>query len=204
VNFANQQLNSKPSKPMNLFLKIILGVAAVLGVLALIVATRPAEFVIRRQSVINASPEAVFAQVNNLKAWEAWSPWARLDPNMKQTYSGPAAGEGASTHWIGSPKVGEGRMTIVESRGMERVRINLEFLKPFAASNVAEFTLRPVSATDTEVTWTMSGKNNFLAKTIGLCMNMDKMVGGQFEEGLKNLNSAVTASNKGEKQYGLR
>lgn len=135
-----------------------------------------------------APPEAVFSQVNNLHRWEAWSPWAKLDPAAKNAYQGPAAGVGAAFSWSGNHQVGEGRMTITESRPNDLIRMNLEFMKPFKATNITEFTFKP-EGNLTVVTWTMSGKNNFISKAIGLFIDCDKMVGGQFEKGLAQIKS---------------
>jgi carbon monoxide dehydrogenase subunit G len=113
---------------------------------------------------------------------------------MEQTYEGPAAGQGAKYSWVGNKNVGEGRMTIEESRPNERIRIKLDFLKPFAATNTAEFTFKP-QGEGTEITWSMHGDNNFMAKAIGLFMDMDKMIGGNFEQGLADIKSiAETAA----------
>ena len=117
---------------------------------------------------------------------------------MKQTYGGAVAGTGATYAWAGNREVGEGRMTLVESRPSELIRVNLEFLKPFAATSTAEFTFT-LERDRTAVTWSMSGKNNFMGKAIHLFMNMDKMIGTQFEHGLAQMKSIVeTASNKSE------
>ena len=112
---------------------------------------------------------------------------------MKQTYEGALAGSGAIYTWAGNNEVGEGRMAIIESRPSELIRVKLEFFKPFAATNTAEFTFKP-EANQTVVTWSMFGKNNFMSKAIGLFMNCDKMVGGQFEQGLANLQSVTVAA----------
>jgi hypothetical protein len=125
----------------------------------------------------------VFAQVNDFHNWEAWSPWAKLDPAAKAIIEGPRAGKGAIFRWAGNEEVGEGSMTITESRPSDLIRIKLEFLKPFEATNTAEFTFKPVD-NQTNVTWSMEGQNNFIAKAVCLFMNMDQMVGGQFEKGL--------------------
>ncbi|HEX3627114.1 MAG TPA: SRPBCC family protein [Verrucomicrobiae bacterium] len=153
-----------------------------------IVATRPSNFRITRTGRISAPAGLVFENVNDLHNWEAWSPWAKMDPNAKSTFAGPAAGPGSSMEWAGNNKVGAGRMTIAESRPNDAIRIKLEFFKPFKATNLAEFTFKP-EGDQTVVTWSMSGKNNFMGKAIGLFMNCDKMIGGQFEQGLANLNS---------------
>jgi len=175
-------------------LKIILvGIAIIVVLFVIIVAMQPADFRITRSATIAAPPEAVFAQVNDLHNWEAWSPWAKLDPAAKSTYEGPAAGVGAAFAWSGNNKIGEGRMTVIESRPNVLVRFKLDFLKPFKASNTAEFTFKP-EGNQTAVTWSMYGKNNFLSKAVGLFMNCDKMVGGQFEQGLAQMNSVTEAA----------
>ena len=118
------------------------------------------------------------------------SPWAKLDPSMKKTHEGAPAGTGAIYSWSGNDQVGEGRMTLTESRPSELIRIKLEFMKPFAATNTTEFTFKP-EGNQTMVTWSMFGMNNFIAKAFGLFMNMDKMVGGDFEKGLASMKSVV-------------
>ena len=173
---------------------IILAVIVV-GFLA-VVALRPAEFRVIRTATISAPPPAVFAQVNDLHNWEAWSPWGKLDPGMKQTYAGTPAGTGAIYTWAGNSQVGEGRMTITESNPSDLIRLKLEFLKPFAATCTSEFTFRP-AGDQTAVSWSMAGKNKFIAKAFSLFMNTEKMVGGDFERGLAQLRSvAETATNK--------
>ena len=172
-------------------LEIILGlIAAVVIVFLGVVAMQPAEFRVTRSGSIPAPAAAVFLHVNELRKWEAWSPWARLDPSAKSTFEGPAAGTGASMAWAGNKNVGEGKMTIVESRANELVRFKLEFFKPFKATNSALFTFKP-DGNQTVVTWTMSGTNSFMGKAINVFINCDKMVGGQFEQGLANLRAVI-------------
>jgi len=173
--------------------QIILTAAVVVVALFLIfVATRPSDFRVTRAGRIAAPAEVVFANVNDLHKWEAWSPWAKMDPNAKSAFSGPESGPGASMTWSGNKKVGEGRMTITDSRPHEVIHIKLEFLRPFKATNAAEFTFKPEGG-QTQVTWTMSGKNNFMGKAFGLFVDCEKMVGRDFEKGLANLNSASQA-----------
>jgi hypothetical protein len=137
-----------------------------------------------------APPQAVFAQVNDFQNWKAWSPWENIDPALKRSYEGPAAGNGAVYAWAGNKNVGEGRMTITDSRAGEQVRIRLEFFKPMSATNEAVFSFKP-SGTGTTVTWTMTGSNNFVAKAFALFMSMDRMVGGMFEQGLAQMKTVV-------------
>ena len=175
--------------------KIAIALVLIVIVFAIVVATRPADFRITRTTSIAAPPAAVFAQVNDFHKWDAWSPWAKLDPAMKQTHEGAPAGTGAIYSWVGNSDVGEGRMTITESRPNEMIGIKLEFLKPFAAVNTTEFSFKP-EGNQTVVTWSMTGTNNFMAKAFGLFMNMDKMVGGDFEKGLAQMKSVTEAAGK--------
>lgn len=177
-------------------LKIILTTLAVIVVVfVVVVALQPAEFRVARSATMSAQAPVVFAQVNDLHKWEAWSPWAKRDPAMKQTYDGAPAGVGAITAWTGNKEVGAGRMTITESRPGELIRIRLEFFKPFTATNTAEFAFKP-EGNQTAVTWSMAGTNNFMAKAVGLFMNMDKMVGGDFDKGLASMKAVVEAAPK--------
>jgi hypothetical protein len=173
-----------------LALYIAIAVAVLFALLLIIIATRPNSFRIERSAVIGAAPNAVFPLINDFHEWVKWSPWEGIDPNLQRTYEGAASGPGAKYHWVGNKQVGEGRMTILESKPGEFVTIKLEFLKPFAATNQANFKFTP-SGAGTQVTWSMEGKNNFMMKGFSLLMNMDKMVGKDFEKGLANLNAAV-------------
>ena len=169
-------------------------VALLLSGLMFYVATRPASFRIQRSLRIAAPREKLFAYVADLHNFDAWSPWAPLDPAMRKTHSGPASGVGAAYEWQGNNKVGHGRMEIVEAVAPERVLIKLDFLKPFEAHNMAEYLLVEADG-ETEFTWAMYGPNNFLSKVMGLFFNMDKMVGAQFEQGLRALK---TVAERGE------
>jgi uncharacterized protein YndB with AHSA1/START domain len=175
-------------------LKTILITLVVIVVVFIVVASmQPSEFSVTRTATISAPPPAVFAQVNDLHKWEEWSPWAKRDPAAKKTYEGPSAGTGAIYRWAGNKEVGEGSLTITESRPNDLIRMKLEFLKPFQATNTVEFTFKP-QGDQTLVTWTMMGKNNFIAKVLHLFMDMDKMVGGDFEKGLAQMKSVVEAA----------
>lgn len=171
---------------------ILIALAAIVVLFVVIVALQPSEFRVVRSATMSVPPPAVFPHVNDFHHWEAWSPWAKIDPAMKQTYEGAPAGTGAIYSWIGNKKVGEGRMTIMESRRSDLVRIKLEFLKPFQATNTAEFTFQP-QGEQTLVTWSMFGVKNFFMKAFGLFMNMDKLVGGDFEKGLASMKAVVEA-----------
>ncbi len=173
--------------------KILIALAAIVVVFVVVVAMQPSDFRIARTATISAPAPALFAQVNDFHNWEEWSPWAKLDPAAKTTFEGPAAGTGATFRWAGNKEIGEGSMTITESRPSDLIRIKLEFLKPFAATNTAEFTFKP-DGDQTAVTWSMAGQSNFIGKTFCLFMDRDKMVGGKFEEGLSRMKSVVEAA----------
>ena len=175
--------------------KIAIALALIVIVFAIVVATRPADFRITRTATIAAPPAAVFAQVNDFHKWEAWSPWAKLDSNMKTAYDGPTEGPGAGYAWAGNSEVGEGRMTITESHPNDLVRIKLEFRKPIAATNTTEFTFKP-EGSQTAVNWTMTGTNNFMGKAFDLVMNIDKMVGADFEKGLAQMKPLLEGAPK--------
>jgi hypothetical protein len=176
------------------WLKIVLGLAAIVAVLVIVIATRPSDFGVSRSATMAARPAAVFEQVNDFHKWDAWSPWAKIDPNATTRFEGPTSGEGAKFFWSGNSEVGEGSMTIVESRPDERVGIRLEFVRPFAGTSDVEFTLKPEGENQTAVTWRMAGKNNFIAKAISLVMDCEKMMGEQLDKGLANMKATVEKS----------
>ncbi|HTD66261.1 MAG TPA: SRPBCC family protein [Candidatus Limnocylindria bacterium] len=175
--------------------KILIVLAVIVVVFVIVVATRPAEFRVTRTGTIAAPAPAVFAQVNDFHKWEPWNPWGKIDPAMKQSYEGPAAGKGAIYTWVGNKEVGEGRMTITESRPSDLILIKTEFFKPMAGIATTEFIFKP-EGNQTAVTWTMIGKNNFVGRAMCLFMNMDKMIGGQFEKGLAAMKSVVETGPK--------
>jgi hypothetical protein len=144
---------------------ILISVAVIVIVFVVIVALQPSDFRVARSTTISAPPAAVFAQVNDFHKWEAWNPWGKIDPAMKQTYEGAPAGTGAIYTWAGNKEVGEGRMAIIESRPSDLTRVKLEFMKPFRATNMALFTIKP-KGKQTVVTWSMTGQNNFMAKAV--------------------------------------
>src|SRR5947207_10067276 len=182
-----------PPMIKKILLGIVIVVVVLVAVIAILAALQPAHYRIERSATINAPASVVFAQVNDFHKWEAWSPWAKIDPAMKQTYEGAPSGTGAIYTWAGNNKVGEGRMTLTESRSNDLIRIKLEFLKPFASTCVTEFSFKP-EGNQTVVVWSMTGENNFIAKAVCLFMNMDKTVGGDFEQGLAQMKAVVEAA----------
>lgn len=178
-----------------MLIKVIIGLVAIAVVFAFVIALQPSDFRIVRAATISVPAVVVFSQVNDFHKWEAWSPWAKMDPAAKNAFEGAPAGTGAVFTWGGNSKVGEGRMTLTESRPPDLIRIKLDFVRPFAGTNSVELTFRP-EGNQTVVTWTIAGKNNFLARAICLFMSMDKMVGDQFEQGLANMKKVVEAPPK--------
>lgn len=173
-----------------MLLKILMALGVVIAAALIVVATRPSEFRVTRSAAMAAPASAVFAQVNDFHNWEAWSPYVKRDPAMKKSFAGSPAGVGAVYTWSGNREVGEGRTTIIESRSSDLIRITLEFERPFRSTSTAEFTFKPAGE-QTLVTWTLDGRNGFMGKAVGLVMNLDRMVGGDFEKGLADLKSVV-------------
>lgn len=167
-----------------LFLILLLVIAGVLTYAYF----QPADFTISRSIAIGAPAEAIYAEINDLHRWKAWSPWAKIDPMMKESYEGAESGVGATYHWDGNYEVGKGSMTIIESKAPEMIRFRLDFEKPMTGTNSAEFTLKP-SGSETVVRWTMTGKSHFICRIFCLFSSMDTMVGSQFEKGLSSLKS---------------
>ncbi|MFF1253543.1 SRPBCC family protein [Pseudarthrobacter sp. NPDC058329] len=147
---------------------------------------------VRRSAVIPAPAEDIFPLVNSFHEWTKWSPWESVDPGMDRRYFGRDAGVGARYEWSGNRKAGSGTMEIVESVPSSQIAVRLQFTKPFKALNPTSFTFTPVPG-GTEVTWAMTGENKGAAKVFALFVNMDKMVGSDFERGLKSLTEAVAA-----------
>lgn len=159
-------------------------------VLAIAVVRQPDAFEVVRSLPIAAPPAEVFAEVNDLRRWQAWSPWAKLDPQANNSFEGPDSGIGAVMRWAGNRKVGEGSMTIIDSQPFRAIHFQLTFLKPVKGSSTAEFTFQAIDH-HTHVIWRMYGKNDWVGKAMSLFMNGDQMVGCQFEQGLASLKSLV-------------
>ena len=166
--------------------KVAIVAGLLILVLVVVITTRPDSFRVERSMEIAAPPAAVFPLVNDFHKWAGWSPWDKLDPSMKRTYEGAPAGTGAVYGWVGNDKVGSGRMTIRDSQPDQHVAIKLEFIKPFPSTNDTRFTLTP-SGSGTRLTWAMEGKNTFVSKAFTMFMDMDKMVGKDFEQGLTGI-----------------
>lgn len=164
--------------------------AAFIAVVLVIAALRSPHFRIERSVSIDAPAAEIFPHLNDLRKSNVWSPWVKLDPNASYRFDGPESGVGASSAWDGNNQIGAGRQTIIETRPNELVQLRLEFLRPFKATNTAEFALEPVGGR-TVVSWSLVGENNFVCRLVMLFINQDKMIGGQFEKGLAELKALV-------------
>jgi hypothetical protein len=163
---------------------VVLAIA--IAILLILAATKPNTFTVRRATTVKAAPEAIFPLINDFHQWGTWSPYETKDPAMKRTYSGTASGKGAVYAWQGNKNVGSGRMEILDSSAPSKIVIKLDFFAPFEGHNTAEFTMLPQGDV-TNVTWLMHGPVPFMAKIMHVLMNIDRMVGKDFEIGLANL-----------------
>lgn len=167
---------------------IILACAVVVAIAAVLAyaATRPDTFRVARSTTVAATPDKIFPLINELRGWGAWSPYEAKDPDMKRSYDGPAAGKGAIYAWDGDKNVGQGRMEIIDATAPSKIVIKLDFIRPFEGHNIATFTMAP-DGNATAVTWAMDGPVPFIGKVMHVLINMDKMIGKDFEIGLANL-----------------
>lgn len=173
-----------------MFKKIGVGVAVVIVGFLGYVATRPAQMMVVREITVNATPDKVFPYINHSKKADAWMPWKDSDPGVKITYSGPEEGLGSKSNWVSDGDMGTGEALVVESVLNQVVKTQLTYTKPFQMSQLAEISLTPVAG-GTQVKWLVSGQNNFFFKMMGVFMDCDKMIGGEFEKGLLKLKSQV-------------
>ena len=177
--------------------KVAIGVGAFVGALVVVlliaILTRPSTYRVERSVTVGASPEAVYAQVTDFKKWAVWSPWGKLDPKMKTTFEGTPGAVGSVYTWNGNDDVGSGKMTIAALDPNKRVDIKLEFYKPFASTAGNGFLIVPAGK-ETKVTWFMDGNNDFMGKAFSLFMDMDKMIGADFEKGLGDMKKIVEAT----------
>jgi carbon monoxide dehydrogenase subunit G len=170
--------------------KILIALAAVIVLFLVVVAVQPSDLRMERSTTIAAPQAAVFAQVNDFHKWDAWSPWKDLDPNAKIGFEGPPDGQGAVMTWSGNAQVGEGKMTLTESRPNEMIKTTVEMIKPMEGSSTAEFTFKP-DGDQTVVTWTTAAHHNFLQKALCLIMNGKKMMTELMDKGLAQLKTVA-------------
>src|SRR5215813_5379760 len=175
-----------------MIINILLGLVAVIAILLIVVALRPADFRVERSATLAGTPADLFEQVNDHHKFALWNPFMKLDPNVNNTYSGPDSGVGAVCSWEGNSKIGAGSATIIESKPGELVRQRMDWKRPMEGTSTVEFTFKPVGD-KTVVTWAMYGKNGFMGKLVSLFMDCEKMVGPQFEQGLADLGKVTTA-----------
>lgn len=168
---------------------LIVVVVALIGLLTF-AAFQPAEYSISRELVMKAPAEAIFPFINNSQKSNSWMPWSEVDPNAKMSYSGPDEGVGSKSSWEGNGQLGVGEALVVESNPNQNVKTQLTYTKPMHMSQMAEISLTPATE-GTLVKWTVSGQNSFVGRLMCVFMNMDKMVGSQFEKGLTKLKSMV-------------
>ena len=176
--------------------KILIALAALILIFVVVVALQPSEFQMDRSTMIAAPPADVFAQVNDFHKWEAWSPWAKLDPNAKVGFEGPPEGQGTVMTWSGNSQVGEGKMTLTESRPNELVKTKVDMVKPFEGSSTSDFTFKP-EGDQTSVTWSMAAHHNFVQKALCLVMGGKTMMSGLMEKGLAQMKSVVESKSSG-------
>lgn len=168
--------------------KILLVLAAIIGIILIVAAFQPDTYTVERKGTVAAPPMVVFMHINDFHQWPRFNPWHDLDSNMTYSYEGPETGVGSAVIWSGNSNAGKGKMTLVETRPDEYAKIDMHFMEPFDGKAVTEFALKP-DAAGTEVTWTMTGQQNYFSKIICLFMSMDKMIGEQYEKGFAKMNA---------------
>ena len=169
---------------------VIIVIVVLVAAILVLAATKPDTFRVQRTTSIKAPPEKIFALVNDLRSWRAWSPYEKKDAAMKRTLSGATDGKGAVYEWEGNKDVGKGRMEITDASPSSKVTLKLDFVKPFEAHNIVEFTLEP-NGDSTHVTWAIHGPSPYISKVMGIFINMDSMIGKDFEAGLANLKTVA-------------
>jgi uncharacterized protein YndB with AHSA1/START domain len=169
---------------------IAIALAILIAIVVVLAAMRPDTFRVQRSIDINAPADKIFPLINDYRNWGYWSPYEHVDPDMQRTFSGPPSGRGSVYEWRGNKNIGHGRMEILDTVPPSKVVIKLDFFSPFEAHNLAEFTMQPKGNT-TNVTWAMHGPVPFMAKIIHMFMNMDRMVGGQFQQGLVSMKAVA-------------
>ena len=170
--------------------KILAGVAVLFAIVLIYGAFKPGDFRVQRTVSMQAPPDKIFPLINDYHNWWAWSPWEKLDPNMKRTLSGPSSGQGSVYEWEGNSKAGKGRMEIIESIPSSKVALKLDFIKPMEGHDAVQFTLQP-NGNSTNVTWEMSGPLTYPGKVMTVFVSMDKLIGSDFEAGLANMKAVA-------------
>lgn len=181
-----------------MFKKVVLTAVAAFAAFVvgfvIVVAMQPAALEVERSATIEAPPEVVFEQVDDFRNWESWSPWLQEDSDAEGRFDGAERGEGAIFEWRGTDEYGAGRMTIVESRPTEYIEIKLEFFEPYESVSTTFFGFEESGGGGTDVTWSMYSEHNFMSKAISLFMDVEEMIGEDYQEGLSRLDEVVQAS----------
>lgn len=175
-----------------MFKKILIAVLAIIAIIVIVSRFQPDSYTVERSATIDAPPEVVFVHMNDLREWQQFNAWGDLDPNAVYTYSDVSSGVGANFHWKGNSDMGEGRMTILESRPNEYVKVDLEFIEPFSGKAVTEYVMAP-EGSGTKLTQRMHSDHNFFSKIMCLFMDMDQMIGEKYEEGFRRMNKVLPA-----------
>jgi hypothetical protein len=189
--FPSSTISPAGVHPMKVLIIIFAVFFVAVGAVLAYAATKPDVFEVRRTIVVNTTPDKIFPLINDFKSWMVWSPYEKKDPAMQRTYSSATSGKGATYSWNGDKNVGSGSMEILDAPAPKQVTIKLDFTKPFEAHNVADFRLEPATGGGTEVSWSMKGPTPFMGKIIHVFIDMDKMVGRDFEAGLANIKAVA-------------
>lgn len=170
--------------------KILLGLLAIVVIIIIVSRFQPDTYTVERTATIEAPPQVVHAQLNDFRNWEKFNPWADADPNPRYTYEGPATGVGSVYHWEGNKEFGKGRFTIAESKPDEYIKVDMQFIEPFAGAGVVEYRMAPAPG-GTQLTETMTGEHSWMSKIMCLFVSFDKMLGEKFEEGHRRMNAVM-------------
>jgi len=175
---------------MTTLMYVAIALAVLIAIVLGLAVMRPDTFRVQRSIDINAPADKIFPLINDYRNWGSWSPYEHVDPDMQRTFSGAPSGKGSIYEWRGNKNIGHGRMEILDTATPSKIVIKLDFFSPFEAHNMAEFTMQPKGGA-TNVTWAMHGPVPFMAKIIHMFMNMDRMVGGQFQQGLVSMKAVA-------------
>ncbi len=175
---------------MTTLMYIAIALAVLIAIILIVAAMRPDIFRVQRSIDINAPAEKIFPLINDYRHWGSWSPYEKLDPAMQRTFSGAPNGKGSVYEWNGNKNVGRGRMEILDATPSSKIVIKLDFFSPFEAHNTAEFTMQP-KGNATNVTWAMQGPVPYMMKIMHMFMNMDRMCGDQFQQGLSSMKAVA-------------
>ncbi len=190
LDFPRKQLNLNPNTTTTMIKKILIGLLVIIVGIVIVSRFQPDSYTVERRAIIAAPPEVVFEHVNSFQKWQQFNAWGDSDPNAVYTYNDTESGVGANFHWKGNSDMGEGRMTILETKPNEYVKVDLSFIEPFEGKAIAEFLLEPTEG-GTKLTERTSSDHNFFSKIMCMFMDMDKMIGDKYEEGFRRMNNIL-------------